>query len=59
MLLRNAKLYGQENRWDIEFRKDKIHSITPVKINNESNDNNVIDLNGKIVHKNAPALSSL
>ncbi|GAB3799452.1 cytosine deaminase [Virgibacillus kimchii] len=49
MILKNARLYGKENRWDIEIKKDKIQSITPAKISDASNEENTIDLNGKMV----------
>lgn len=49
MILKNAKLYGQEGNWNVEIREERIHSITPVSNIDETSDENIIDLKGKIV----------
>ncbi|MFD2762502.1 cytosine deaminase [Lentibacillus juripiscarius] len=49
MLLKNAKLYGQEGRWDIDIQGDQIKTINPAANTGEPADANVIDLAGKIV----------
>ncbi|MFC2949382.1 cytosine deaminase [Virgibacillus sediminis] len=50
MMLKNAKLYGQEGSWNIDIQAGQIQTITPAAEDiTEKNDENVIDLNGKIV----------
>ena len=49
MILKNAKLYGQKGKWDIDVQDGLIHTIKPAAGTNESSDPNIIDLNGKIV----------
>lgn len=49
MILKNAKLYGQEGKWNIEIKDDKIHALTPVHENTGDAEGEGIDLNGKIV----------
>ncbi|SER06889.1 cytosine deaminase [Virgibacillus subterraneus] len=49
MLLKNAKLYGQEGKWNIEIQSDHIKSITPDTKSYTTDDAHIIDLNGKIV----------
>jgi len=49
MLLKNAKLYGQEGSWDIDIQGDRIQTITRDTNTSETSDENVIDLKGKIV----------
>ncbi|WP_087972231.1 cytosine deaminase [Oceanobacillus rekensis] len=49
MILKNAKLYGQEGRWNIGVKGEQIKTITPHTSQNETSDVNVIDLQGKIV----------
>lgn len=49
MLLKNAKLYGQEGNWNIEIQSDQIKTLTPDKKNYTTDDAHIIDLNGKIV----------
>ena len=49
MILKNAKLYGQEGKWDIDVQDGFIQTIKPAAGTDESSDANIIDLNGKIV----------
>ncbi|MBP1947524.1 cytosine deaminase [Virgibacillus litoralis] len=49
MLLKNAKLYGQEGKWNIEIQSDHIKTITPDTKNYTADDAHIIDLSGKIV----------
>ena len=49
MILKNAKLYGQDKKWDIEIKGDKIHSISPSANSTVTNDDQMIDLKGKII----------
>ncbi|WP_172370817.1 cytosine deaminase [Sporosarcina jiandibaonis] len=50
MILKNAKLYGQDGRWDIHIEVGTIQTIKPAADTGQSSNNNdVIDLNGKIV----------
>ena len=49
MILKNAKLYGQKGKWDIDVQDGLIHTIKPAAGIDESSDPNIIDLNGKIV----------
>src|SRR5690625_225969 len=48
MRVKNAKLYGQEELWDITIQGDLIQTITPANPNGKAVENE-IDLNGKIV----------
>lgn len=49
MILKNAKLYGQDGKWDIHIAERSIGTIKPAADAIESSNSNVIDLNGKIV----------
>jgi cytosine deaminase len=49
MLLRNAKFYGQEGNWDIEFQSENIKTITAAANKLEASNEKVMDLKGKIV----------
>ncbi|WP_422122435.1 cytosine deaminase [Planococcus sp. X10-3] len=49
MLLKNAKLYGQEGLWDIEIQAEKINSIKVAEKRTGAADEPTIDLNGKLV----------
>lgn len=49
MFLKNAKLYGQDGKWDIEIKEEKIHSIKTAANTDTSTTDHVIDLNGKLV----------
>jgi len=49
LLLKNAKLYGQDGKWDIDIQADQIKTIKQGTNANESNEDLIIDLNGKIV----------
>jgi len=49
MILKNAKLYGQEGKWDIDVQEGHIQTIKPAAGTVASSDLNSIDLNGKIV----------
>ncbi|WP_298831504.1 cytosine deaminase [uncultured Planococcus sp.] len=49
MLLKNAKLYGQEGKWDISIQADQINSIKQAASSAEATDEQTIDLKGKIV----------
>ncbi|WKA58556.1 cytosine deaminase [Planococcus shenhongbingii] len=49
MLLKNAKLYGQEGKWNIDIQAGQIKAITKAANTQESTSGQVIDLNGKIV----------
>lgn len=49
MLLKNAKLYGQEGIWDISIQAEKISSIKPAANSDESSVEQVINLKRKIV----------
>lgn len=44
MLLKNAKLYGQEGKWDIAIQKTQIHSIQAASNDTYTSDDHVIDL---------------
>lgn len=48
MILKNAKLYGQEGTWSIEIKAEQIRKISPVAYTTDTDDQ-VIDLKGKIV----------
>ncbi|WP_223636089.1 cytosine deaminase [Planococcus sp. 4-30] len=49
MLLKNAKLYGQEGKWDISIQSEQINSIKQAANTTEETDEQTIDLKGKIV----------
>ena len=49
MLLKNAKLYGQEGLWDISIQAGKISSIKQAGNSVETTEEQAIDLKGKIV----------
>lgn len=49
MILKNAKLYGQDGKWDIHIKEEKIISLMPSSQAATTNDDQVIDLKGKIV----------
>lgn len=49
MLLKNAKLYGQEGKWDILIQADQIKSIKQAANSTDATDGQTIDLKGKIV----------
>lgn len=49
MLLKNAKLYGKEGKWDIAIQAAQIHSIQAASNDPHTSDDHVIDLNGKLV----------
>ncbi|HWJ78749.1 MAG TPA: cytosine deaminase [Niallia sp.] len=50
MILKNAKLYGQEGTWNIEIINGKIEKITPNTTNEEKDSKKqIIDLNGNLV----------
>ena len=49
MILKNAKLYGQEGKWDIDVQDGYIQTIKPAADTAGLDDSNIIDLNGKIV----------
>lgn len=49
MLLRNTKLYGQEGLYDIQIDAEQIKNIVPANESTNIQDNNNIDLDGKIV----------
>ncbi|MGH2316169.1 cytosine deaminase [Planococcus sp. SE5232] len=49
MLLKNAKLYGQEGKWDISIQSEQINSIKQAANPTEETDEQTIDLKGKIV----------
>lgn len=49
MLLKNAKLYGQEGKWDISIQAEQINSIKQSANSAEATDEQTIDLKGKIV----------
>lgn len=49
MLLKNAKLYGQEGKWDISIQAEQINSIKQSANSAETTDEQTIDLKGKIV----------
>jgi len=50
MILKNAKLYGQEGTWNIEIVNGNIEKITPNTTNEEKDSKKqIIDLNGNLV----------
>lgn len=49
MILKNAKLYGQEGIWNIVMQGEQIQTIKLASNTNDTGDGNVLDLNGKIV----------
>lgn len=49
MIVKNAKLYGQEGLWDIEIRAGDITKISPSVPSNETGDDDVLDVQGNIV----------
>ncbi|MBM4763045.1 cytosine deaminase [Bacillus sp. B15-48] len=49
MLIKNAKLYGQDGIWDIHIKENKIFKITPAEQAAVPADEKVIDVNGKMV----------
>lgn len=49
MLLKNVKLYGQEGKWDIHINEGRFHAITQSDGSTVTNNQETIDLNGKIV----------
>ncbi|MFD1705605.1 cytosine deaminase [Siminovitchia sediminis] len=49
MILNNAKLYGQEGKWNIHMEDGYIRSITPAEKEIETDGKKVIDLEGKII----------
>jgi len=50
MILKNAKLYGQEGTWNIEIINGKIEKITPNTTNEEKDSKKqIIDLKGNLV----------
>ncbi|WP_138418188.1 cytosine deaminase [Aquibacillus sediminis] len=49
MIIKNAKLYGQDEFVHIEIHGDKIHKLLPFETPVESSGHEIMDLNGKIV----------
>lgn len=57
MLLKNAKLYGQEGKWDIEIQQGKIQSITEAKDPKVQEAQEAIDLKPAETTINIPLFS--
>ncbi|TRM10456.1 cytosine deaminase [Lentibacillus cibarius] len=49
MLLKNAKMYGQEGNWDIAIKDGSIQTITAAGDNTKASDGETLDLQGKMV----------
>lgn len=49
MILKNAKLYGQEGIWNITVQEGKIVSITPATLEMDKVDSTSINVEGKLV----------